>query len=46
MDFFTQNDETEVGNNRPRCKNVLQAIVSNPFHVKLYFWFGNRPQAV
>ena len=31
IDFVSQNDATEVGNNLPRCKNVLQAMVSNPF---------------
>ena len=31
MDFVGQNDATEVGNNLPRCKNILQAIVSNSF---------------
>ena len=31
MDFVAQNDATEVGNNLPRCKNVLQAMVSNRF---------------
>ena len=31
MDFVTQNDASEVGNNLPRRKNVLPAIVSNPF---------------
>ena len=29
--FVTQNDATEVGNNLPHCKNVFQAMVSNPF---------------
>ena len=31
MDFVTQTDATEVGNNFPCRKNVLQAMVSNPF---------------
>ena len=31
MNFVTQNDAAEVGNNLPCCKNVLQAMVSNPF---------------
>ena len=31
MDFVTQNDATEVGNNLPGYKNVFQAMVSNPF---------------
>ena len=31
IDFVSQNDATEVGNNLPRCKNVLQAMVSNSF---------------
>ena len=31
MGFVTQNDAAEVGNNLPCCKNVLQAMVSNPF---------------
>ena len=31
MDFVNQNDATEVGNNFPYCKNVLEAMVSNPF---------------
>ena len=29
--FVTQNDAKEVGNNFPCRKNVLQAMVSNPF---------------
>ena len=29
--FVTQNDASEVGNNLPRCKNVFQAMASNPF---------------
>ena len=31
MDFVTQTDAAGVGNNLPRYKNVLQAMVSNPF---------------
>ena len=31
MDFVTQNDAAEVGNNLPCCKNELLAMVSNPF---------------
>ena len=31
MDFVTQTDAAEVGNNFPCRKNVLQAMVSNPF---------------
>ena len=40
MDFVTQNDATEVGNNLPRCKNVLQAMVSNPFMQNFCFGLG------
>ena len=31
MDFVTQKDATEVGNNLPGYKNVFQAMVSNSF---------------
>ena len=31
MDFVTQTDAAEVGNNFPCRKNVLQTMVSNPF---------------
>ena len=31
MDFVTQTDAAGVGNNLPYYKNVLQAMVSNPF---------------
>ena len=37
MDFVTQTDATEVGNNFPWRKNVLQAMVSNPFMENLSF---------
>ena len=37
MDFVTQTDATEVGNNFPCRKNVLQAMVSNPFMKNLSF---------
>ena len=31
MVFVTQNDATEVGNNFPHSKNVLESMVSNLF---------------
>ena len=31
MDFVTQNDATEVGNNFPHSKNLLESMVSKFF---------------
>ena len=31
MDFVTENDAVEVGNNVSHSENVSQAMVSNPF---------------